>query len=65
MKVSITSFIKVGAIASVVAVLLNPVTAFAWGDNYTDPETGEKGRPSYTIEEKNNGAIGATSVSDG
>ena len=65
MKVSITSFIKVGAIASVVAVLLNPVTAFAWGDNYTDPETGEKGRPSYTIEEINNGAIGATSVSDG
>ena len=44
---------------------MNPVTAFAWGDNYTDPETGEKGRPSYTIEEINNGAIGATSVSDG
>lgn len=44
---------------------LNPITTYAWGDNYTNPETGEKGRPSYTMEEINEGAIGATSRSDG
>lgn len=47
------------------AVFIKPITSFAWGDNYVDPETGEKGRPSYTIEEINNGAIGATPQSDG
>lgn len=53
------------AITSVVIILLPPMAVFAWGDNYADPETGEKGRLSYTIEEINNGAIGATPISDG
>lgn len=39
--------------------LLIPLPALAWGDN------SEGGRPSYTIEEINNGAIGATPISDG
>lgn len=42
-------------------MILSPITAFAWGDN---SESG-KGRPSYTIEEINEGAIGATPQSDG
>ncbi|WP_251390938.1 DUF11 domain-containing protein [Mediterraneibacter agrestimuris] len=50
---------------TILVIQLNPIAAFAWGDNYVDPETGEKGRPSYTIEEINNGAIGATPRSDG
>ncbi|MEY8392570.1 hypothetical protein AALA98_14635 [Lachnospiraceae bacterium 45-W7] len=58
MKVSITSFIKIGMIVSVMAILLYPVTVFAWGDN-------SGGRQSYTVEEINNGAIGATPQSDG
>lgn len=40
-------------------LLLISLSASAWGDNSED------GRPSYTIEEINNGAIGATLVSDG
>lgn len=39
--------------------LLSPLPALAWGDN------SEEGRPSYTLEEINNGAIGATPISDG
>lgn len=50
---------------TIFTIQLNPITSFAWGDNYTNPETGEKGRTSYTIEEINEGAIGATSISDG
>lgn len=50
---------------TILIIQLNPITSFAWGDNYTNPETKEKGRPSYTIEEINNGAIGATPTSDG
>ncbi len=38
-----------------------PITALAWGDNSEDG----KGRPSYTTEEIDNGAIGATQQSDG
>ncbi len=40
-------------------IKLQLLTVFAWGDNSED------GRPSYTIEEINNGAIGATPISDG
>lgn len=40
-------------------LLLAPLPVLAWGDNSED------GRPSYTIEEINNGAIGATPVSEG
>lgn len=66
MKISnTTSILKMWAITSVVIILLPPMAVFAWGDNYADPETGEKGRLSYTIEEINNGAIGATPISDG
>lgn len=66
MKISnITSILKMWAITSVVIILLSPMAVFAWGDNYIDPDTGEKGRPSYTVEEINNGAIGATPLSDG
>ncbi|MCI9379114.1 MAG: DUF11 domain-containing protein [Eubacterium sp.] len=46
---------------AVFIVHFKPVTVFAWGDN---SESGE-GRPSYTIEEINEGAIGATPQSDG
>ncbi len=55
-----TGLFFVGFIA-VLIVHFKPVTAFAWGDN---SESGE-GRPSYTIEEINEGAIGATPQSDG
>ena len=58
------SFWRVGII--LVLIGLRPITALAWGDNFGyNPETGKNGRPSYTIEEINNGAIGATPVSDG
>ena len=58
-------FIKIWIITVCIIGFLPPVKVFAWGDNYVDPDTGEKGRPSYTIEEIDNGAIGATPVSDG
>ena len=45
--------------AFLTVILFTPITAFAWGDD------SEYGRPSYTIEEINNGAIGATPTSDG
>lgn len=62
MKISsITSSMRVGILTVALSVLLAPITVFAWGDNSEDG----KGRPSYTIEEINNGAIGATSISDG
>lgn len=64
-RFDVTLLIKIWIMAIFTISLLPPVKVFAWGDNYTDPETGEKGRPSYTIEEINNGAIGATPVSDG
>lgn len=66
MKISnITSILKMWTITSVVIILLSPMAVFAWGDNYIDPDTGEKGRTSYTVEEINNGAIGSTPLSDG
>ena len=46
------------AITSVLSYGLFPLTACAWGDN-------GGGRPSYTEEEIDNGAIGATEISDG
>lgn len=49
----------IAALMIVGGPLLIPLSALAWGDNSED------GRPSYTIEEINNGAIGATPVSDG
>ena len=53
------------ALTIIATIFLNicvpPVTVRAWGDN---SENGE-GRPSYTTEEINNGAIGATQQSDG
>ena len=49
----------VSAIIICGCLLSIPLPALAWGDNSED------GRPSYTIEEINNGAIGATPVSDG
>lgn len=58
---NITSLMRTGILIVVLSVLLAPVTVFAWGDNSEDG----KGRPSYTIEEINNGAIGATPISDG
>lgn len=62
MRISnIISLMRVGALVAVMAVLLAPITVFAWGDNSEDG----KGRPSYTIDEINEGAIGATSQSDG
>lgn len=47
--------------ATVIGAALHPITVFAWGDNSEDG----KGRPSYTVEEINDGAIGATPQSDG
>lgn len=49
----------IAALMIVGGPLLTPLSALAWGDNSED------GRPSYTIEEINNGAIGATPASDG
>ena len=46
------------AITAVLSYGLFPLTACAWGDN-------GGGRPSYTEEEIDNGAIGATEISDG
>ena len=39
-------------------IVLKVTNIYAWGDN-------GGGRPDYTIEEINNGAIGATEISDG
>ncbi len=64
-RFNIPLLIKIWIIAICIISLLPPVKVFAWGDNYIDPDTGEKGRPSYTVEEINNGAIGATPLSDG
>ncbi|MDE6664257.1 MAG: DUF11 domain-containing protein [Lachnospiraceae bacterium] len=46
-------------IITVGGALLLPFPTLAWEDNNDD------GRPSYTIDEINNGAIGATLISDG
>lgn len=55
------AFIILATLSIFLKSILNPIIVFAWGDN---SESG-KGRPSYTIEEINNGAIGATKQSDG
>ncbi len=64
-RFNVAFFIKIWIITVCIIGFLPPVKIFAWGDNYIDPDTGEKGRSSYTIEEINNGAIGATPISDG
>ena len=51
-------FIILICVAFLTVTLLTPITASAWGDS-------DGGRPSYTVEEINNGAIGATPASDG
>jgi len=59
MKSAIKSTIAIAATAAAIAgVAALPTLVSAWGDNYVDPTTGAKGRPSYTIEQINNGAIG-------
>lgn len=57
---NIKGFLYIIGIAIICGYCLSAsLPAFAWGDN------SEEGRPSYTVEEINNGAIGATPVSDG
>lgn len=57
---NIRIFLYIVSVIIICGCLLSiPLPALAWGDN------SEGGRPSYTIEEINNGAIGATPVSDG
>lgn len=63
-KIKMAFLIRICLVVITITITF-PATVFAWGDNYTNPETGEKGRPSYTFEEINNGAIGATYQSDG
>ena len=62
---NISSIVGIWVATFVIFALLSPMKVFAWGDNYIDSDTGEKGRPSYTVEEINNGAIGSTPLSDG
>ncbi len=50
--------IHIAAVTVTFMVILIPIKSFAWGDN-------GGGRPDYTIDEINNGAIGATEISDG
>lgn len=49
------------AVGLFISLGVHPQTAFAWGDN----SRGGKGRSSYTVEEINDGVIGATPKSDG
>ncbi|MEH2950818.1 hypothetical protein [Sporofaciens sp. JLR.KK001] len=56
---NITSLMRVGTLVIVMAILLAPMTVFAWGDNFGyNPETGKNGRSSYTTEEINEGILG-------
>ena len=50
--------IHIATVTVTFMVILMPIKSFAWGDN-------GGGRPDYTIDEINNGAIGATEISDG
>lgn len=50
--------VKMTIFLIIINFLFSSITVLAWGDN-------DGGRPSYTIEEINNGAIGATQKSDG
>lgn len=60
MKTAIkTTLAVVASAAALAGVATIPSIVSAWGDN------SENGRPSYTIDEINNGAIGATFISDG
>lgn len=70
MKTAIKSTIAIAATAAAIAgVAALPTLVSAWGDNgprHIDPVTGEEiGRLSYTIDQINAGAIGATPQSDG
>lgn len=57
MKNPITFFSSVILnIATFLIILLTPATVFAWGDNSGNPD----GRPEYTKEQINNGALGDT-----
>ncbi len=61
MKTAIKSTLAVAATTAAIAgVAAMPSLVSAWGDN-----SGGSMRPSYTIEQINNGAIGATKKSDG
>ncbi len=65
MKQAIKSTLAVAAgVASLASNIVAPSLVSAWGDS-----SGEQGRPSYTIDEINNGALGDTivfnSISDG
>lgn len=44
--------------STILSTLMLSIEVFAWGDNYVDPVTGEKGRPSYTVEEIDEGVLG-------
>jgi len=62
MKSAIKSTIAIAATTAAIAgVAALPTLVSAWGDN----SAGGKGRPSYTIDQINNGAIGPTKLSDG
>ena len=63
-RINFTFFIVVAAILT--GIMTCPMTVSAWGDNYVDPDTGEKGRPSYTVDQINKeGALGPTEESAG
>ena len=48
MKSAIKSTIAIAATTAAIAgVAALPSLVSAWGDNYVDPTTGAKGRPSY------------------
>lgn len=65
MKSAIKSTIAIAATTAAVAgVAALPSLVSAWGDNYVDPVTGAKGRPSYTTAEINGGAIGKACKKD-
>lgn len=54
----LTIGILIAGITVIFIGIVVPIRSFAWGDN-------GGGRPDYTIDEINNGAIGATEISDG
>lgn len=60
MKIYIKKTILMIIFLIISVIIFRPIQVSAWGDNY-----GGDGRPSYTIDEINKGAIGATELSDG
>lgn len=70
MKSAIKSTIAIAATTAAIAgVAALPSLVSAWGNSeytcFDDPSKVCKGRPSYTIQQINEGAIGATKLSDG